>query len=82
LKNRGFCGIIPPTLADDVWLHIRRLNVVVVFRVFKDEKGQGLTEYAMLLGLIAIAAVAAVGLFGNTIATTFYGAITDAIGDL
>lgn len=48
----------------------------------KAEKGQGLSEYALLMALIAIAAVAALTLFGNTITNTFYGAITDAMNGL
>jgi Flp pilus assembly pilin Flp len=70
------------TLADDVWLHIRRLNVVRKFIDVKQERGQGLSEYALLIGLIAIVAVAALALFGDVIGNTFYGAITDAIGGL
>ena len=45
----------------------------------KCEKGQGLTEYALIMALVAIAAVAALTIFGNTITTTIYGAITDAL---
>ena len=67
-------------MADGVWLHIRRLSVVFIKRIIANERGQGLSEYALLLGLVAIAAVAALTLFGNTINNTFYGAITDAIG--
>ncbi len=48
----------------------------------RNEKGQGLTEYALLLGLIAIAAVAVLTLFGTTINNTFYSAITDAMQGL
>ena len=48
----------------------------------KAEKGQGLTEYALLMGLIAIAAVAALTMFGNTINDTFYSAITDALNGI
>ena len=51
-------------------------------RFGRAEKGQGLTEYALLMGLIAIAAVAALALFGNTINDTFYGAITDALNGI
>ena len=47
-----------------------------------NEKGQGLTEYALILGLIAIAAVAAMALFGNLISGTVYGVITEAMAGL
>jgi Flp pilus assembly pilin Flp len=42
----------------------------------KNERGQGLTEYAMLLGFVAIAAVVAITLLGNQIQALFC-AITD-----
>jgi pilus assembly protein Flp/PilA len=61
---------------------IRRLNVVFFKEKIRNEKGQGLTEYALLLGLIAIAAVAVLTLFGTTINNTFYSAITDAMQGL
>jgi pilus assembly protein Flp/PilA len=35
-----------------------------IMRLFKEEEGQGMTEYAMILGGIAVAVVAAVALFG------------------
>ena len=43
-------------------------------KFLKNEKGQGLTEYAMILGLVAIVAVAAITLLG--------GAIQDIICDI
>jgi len=42
-----------------------------VVRLFKEEKGQALTEYGLLVGLIAIAAVAAVVLLGEQLITVF-----------
>jgi pilus assembly protein Flp/PilA len=36
-------------------------------RVFDDEEGQGLTEYALILALIAIVAIAALTLLGGKI---------------
>jgi Flp pilus assembly pilin Flp len=36
-----------------------------------DESGQGLTEYVLIIGLIAIVAVAAMILFGEVITTKF-----------
>ncbi|BBH53489.1 Flp family type IVb pilin [Fluviispira sanaruensis] len=34
---------------------------------FKEEKGQGLTEYAIILSLIAVASIAATAFFGGAI---------------
>lgn len=45
----------------------------------QNEEGQDLTEYALLLVFIAIAAVAAVTLLGNQV-TTIFGNITTALG--
>jgi Flp pilus assembly pilin Flp len=60
----------------------RRLNVLFVKRFVDAEKGQGLSEYALIMALVSIAAVAALTLFGHTITTTIYGAITDAINGI
>ncbi len=46
---------------------------------FKNEKGQGLTEYALIIALVAIVAVAALTLLGGQIDTIF-GSITGALG--
>jgi len=47
-------------------------NVKNFFKgLFSDEKGQTLTEYALILVLIAVVAVAVVSLLGNTIAGVF-----------
>jgi Flp pilus assembly pilin Flp len=46
------------------------------------QRGQGLTEYALVLSIVSIAAVATVSLFGNIIITTFYGLINDTFGGL
>ncbi|MCM3790383.1 Flp family type IVb pilin [Domibacillus indicus] len=43
-----------------------------------EEEGQGMTEYGLILGLIAIAAVAALGLLGDDIGATFKD-ITDKL---
>jgi pilus assembly protein Flp/PilA len=39
-------------------------------RVFEGEEGQGLTEYALILALIAILAVAALSLIGGAVSST------------
>ncbi|HZT71786.1 MAG TPA: Flp family type IVb pilin [Terriglobia bacterium] len=40
-------------------------------RLWQEEEGQDLTEYALLLVLIALAAVAVMGTLGNTINNVF-----------
>jgi pilus assembly protein Flp/PilA len=47
-------------------------------RLWKDESGQDLTEYALLLVLIALAAIAAMGTLATAIKTVY----TTAAGDL
>lgn len=44
-----------------------------------NEEGQDLAEYALILVLVSIAAIAALGLLGGQIATVF-GQITTALG--
>ncbi|THE10607.1 Flp family type IVb pilin [Bacillus timonensis] len=38
---------------------------------FTEEKGQGMTEYGLILGLIALAAVGVMGFFGDEIKAKF-----------
>ena len=45
---------------------------------WKNEKGQGLTEYALIIALVAIVAVAALTLLGGQIS----GIFDDVSGDL
>ena len=40
----------------------------------KDEKGQGLVEYALIIVLIALAAIAAMKFLGGSINTTYQSA--------
>jgi len=51
------------------WVICVRLVVseVVEMRSWSNQKGQGLTEYAMILALVAIVAVAGLSLLGNQI---------------
>jgi Flp pilus assembly pilin Flp len=58
--------------------HIKEAIVFGTFHVFNDESGQGLTEYALIIALIAIAAVASVTLFGGTL-SAYMQDITDAL---
>jgi len=46
------------------------------------QRGQGLTEYALVLSIVSMAAVATVTLFGNIIVDTFYSMINDAFKGL
>jgi Flp pilus assembly pilin Flp len=38
----------------------------------KKESGQGMTEYIVIVALIAVAAIAVVGFFGDVVRTQFY----------
>ena len=60
---------------------IRRIPMELIRRFVREEEGQGLVEYALILGLIAIVAIAALttagekikgglGYVGNNIKTT------------
>lgn len=44
--------------------------------ILKDEDGQGMVEYGLILGLIAVAAIAAIALLGPKIKSMFEGANT------
>ncbi len=47
--------------------------------ILRNEKGQGLTEYALIIALVAIVAVAALTLLGGQIDSIF-GDITTELG--
>ncbi len=49
-----------------------------VRRLFRSEKGQGLVEYALILGLIAVAAVVALQAMGVSVTDMF----ADIVGKL
>ena len=53
--------------------------VQIVGSFWRDEDGQDLLEYALLVALIALIAIGAVGLAGNAVATIF-GNIAGALG--
>jgi pilus assembly protein Flp/PilA len=50
----------------------------LLIKLWKDEEGQDLTEYALLLVLLSLAAVGALG----TLATAINGTFTKAAGNL
>jgi pilus assembly protein Flp/PilA len=48
----------------------------VLMRLWKEEEGQDLTEYALLLTLVALAAVVSLGKLATAINTVFGNAVT------
>ena len=50
----------------------------LLMRLWREEQGQDLTEYALLLVLLSLAAVGALG----TLATAINGTFTNAAGNL
>lgn len=44
-------------------------------------RGQGMTEYIIILALIAVAAIAAVGFFGSAVKTQFVNLGSELIGE-
>ena len=42
-------------------------SVLNLKMLFRSEKGQGLTEYAVILSLVAVASIAAMAFFGGTV---------------
>ena len=51
-------------------------------RWHQDESGQALTEYALILAVIAIAVVAVMGLLGDQITAVFNDTITSLGGEI
>ena len=56
-----------------------RLCAAVLRRFRRDDRAQDLIEYALLAGLIALVAVAAVSQVGETVRDTFWNVISAAI---
>ena len=52
---------------------------MTVYDIFRNENGQGLTEYALIIALVAIVAVAALTLLGGQIGAIF-GNINTELG--
>lgn len=46
--------------------------MTMMSRFRKDERGQGMTEYIIIVALIAVAAIAVVGFFGDVVRNQFY----------
>ena len=55
-----------------------QLTLSTINRLRRNEQGQDLMEYGLLLALIAVFAMGAVGLVGNTILNVFWSAIAAA----
>lgn len=52
----------------------------MIKRLWKEEEGQALTEYGLIIGLIAVVCITAVGLLGDQIVAVF-NSITDNLTD-
>ena len=55
---------------------VKRTNIVTdacckVVRLLKDEEGQGIAEYALIILLSSIAVVTALGMFGDNLSDRF-----------
>jgi Flp pilus assembly pilin Flp len=55
-----------------------QLTFSILNRLRRHDSGQDLMEYGLLLALIAVFAMGAVGLVGNTILNVFWSAIAAA----
>jgi pilus assembly protein Flp/PilA len=54
------------------------VNMMNAFKgLVRGEEGQGLTEYGLVLGIIAVAVVATIGLFRDEIVAIYDKALTD-----
>jgi Flp pilus assembly pilin Flp len=53
--------------------------IAVLRRVCRDDRAQDLIEYALLVGLVALVAVAGVSQVGETIVNVFWDVIAAAI---
>lgn len=56
-----------------------RMFTAVLQRIRRDEHGQDLIEYALLVGLVALVAVSAVSQVGETIQSVFWEVIASTI---
>jgi pilus assembly protein Flp/PilA len=49
--------------------------------ILREEPGQGLIEYALILVLVAIIVILIVGVYGSQIAN-YFSRVTDAVGSI
>lgn len=54
--------------------------VTYINRIVREDDGQDMVEYALLIGLISVVAIAALILAGTAV-TTLWTAVTDALAD-
>ncbi len=45
----------------------------LMMRLFKEEDGQGMTEYALIIGIIAVVLIGTLALFKDKLVTIFEG---------
>lgn len=50
--------------------------------ILKDESGQALVEYGLIIALVVIAAISVITVLGTTIRTTLYDNITIKLGEI
>jgi pilus assembly protein Flp/PilA len=56
-------------------------KLVKKMRLIKDDRGQGMTEYIIIVALIAIAAIGVVTIFGDNIRDLFAGSTNALAGE-
>ena len=52
----------------------------LVSQMMKSKKGQGMVEYGLIIGLIAIIVITALGLLGGNL-NNIFNSIADTVGD-
>jgi Flp pilus assembly pilin Flp len=57
------------------------MTMTLISRLLQEDEGQNLIEYALLAGLVALAAVVAVGASGDAL-VSLYNRIRDAINEI
>ncbi len=53
-------------------------DIKMIRKFFKDESGQGMVEYGLIIAVVALVVVGALALFGGKISTLFSGISLDA----
>jgi pilus assembly protein Flp/PilA len=74
---------MPPIVPGQQFRQDRALALFTRLQTFvaelvHDQRGQGLTEYALILALIAVVAIAALSLFGNKV-TSVLGTVARSV---
>ena len=55
-----------------------RINTLIIKLQNRKQEGQGMVEYALILGLVSVAAIAALGPLSEAI-NGMFGTVTDAL---